>query len=203
MRKLLRFSFPYTLSSKGSAASGGLFRLLTAARRGMVRAVAGGFFAGLTVFAGEVYAQGGAVQSGFAATASLTTPRLHPRTSEVLTYSFVVEKGSPSWWRIAFSWAGSAAIQSVEKNGQPLWLLQQSVSPSQQSVASWNRSDYGLDVMTRPDEFVPGDRLTIHFRLSVPDTVQSGSLDGWVGQAGRSESLVPCRSESSRLTIER
>ncbi len=153
---------------------------------------------------GGVYAQGGAVQSGFAADVSLSPSQVKAGGPSVLTYSFRVMEGAPTWWRIVLSWVPEgAAVRSVEKNGGVLWLMNQSGPPPHSSVASWTVANKELELWTYPGDMRPGDVLKITFAISVPDTLTVGLLDGWLGQAGKAESLAPCPSAATKLTAGR
>jgi hypothetical protein len=153
---------------------------------------------------GGVYAQGGAVQSGFAADVSLSPSQVKAGGPSVLTYSFKVIEGAPTWWRIVLSWVPEGlAVRSIEKNGVALWLMNQSGSPPQSSVASWTVANKELELWTYAGDMSPGDVLKITFAVSVPDTLTVGLLDGWLGQAGKVESLNPCPSAATKLTAER
>lgn len=147
-----------------------------------------------------VYAQGTAVQSAFAAETSVSNSVMEAGQTQELTYTFRVISGMPSLWRIMVSGGfGGIVVRSIVSGDQPLWIVHQPNPPSMPSVASWTATDRLLEFRTYPGDVKPNGELKVTFLISFPDSAQSAAMDGWIGESGKAESIVPCVSTKTTL----
>ncbi len=187
-------------ASQGLAATLLLIQGWIASRGRLVIAVGIGFHGWLLSSPVGVYAQGTAVQSGFAAETSVSSSVFEAGQTQQLTYTFRVTSGQPSFWRIMLSGAfGDMVVRSIESGGQSLWIIRQSGPPSRPHVASWTATDRLLEFQTYPGDVKANDELKITFLISFPDSVQSATMDGWIGESGKAASVVPCVSTKTTL----
>ena len=143
-------------------------------------------------------------QGLFQVNASISPTSVKPGRESLFTYTLQVLGGSPTFWRIQIPWSDKKiVIKSVEKNGGPIWLINQTTVSPRNSVVSWvfHDSTGTLELRTFQNDFGPADILKIIFSGNSPDSTFTASFDSWIRDAGLDAPLIKCIYQENDIKV--